>query len=157
MSNSPERREIRFATLDEAVADAEQLASGEVRTTGNHSFGQILRHLALTKDLCMGKVTGPPIPWYMRLMIPIMRPMLLNDKPLKPGFKLPAKGEKFFWPDRELDVQEALAHFKGSVKEYNAMATLPKHPVFGNLTREQNESMNCRHCALHLSFVHPVT
>ena len=51
MNTTPQRRELSFTTLDEAVADATRLASGTVRTTGNHSFGQILEHLARTHDM----------------------------------------------------------------------------------------------------------
>ncbi len=155
MADDPERRELRFSNLDEVVADAEQLASGDVRTTGNHTFGQILEHLARTHDMTTGRLEAPRPPWFMRLMIPLMKPMLINDKPVKPGFKLPAKAEGVFWPDQEFEVSEALAHLKESVEHYKSHGPMPKHPMFGNLTRQQNDSLNCRHAALHLSFVHP--
>ena len=151
-----ERRELNFKSLDEVVEEAERLAAGEVKTTGNHSFGQILEHLARTHDMCTGKLEAPKPPWFMRLMIPFMKPMILKDEPLKAGFKLPPKGEAFFWPDQEFDVQEALTHLKESVDNYKKNGPLPKHPMFGAMTREQNDSMNCRHADLHLSFVHPV-
>jgi len=142
--------------MDELVAEAERLASGEVRTTGNHSFGQILEHLARTHDMTTGKLEAPAPPWYMRMMIPVIKLMMINDKPVKAGFKLPAKSEAFFWPEQEFDVQEALTHLKESVEHYKAKGPLPKHPMFGKLTRAENEGLNCRHGALHLSFVHPV-
>ncbi len=103
----PERRELQFDNLDEVVVEAERLASGQVRTTGRHSFGQILEHLARTHDMTTGRLQTPRPPWYMRLMIPLMKPMLLNDKPLKPGFKLPQKSEAVFWPNQELEVATA--------------------------------------------------
>ena len=64
MSSTPERRELSFASLNDVVAEAERLASGEVRTTGNHSFGQILEHLARTHDLTTGKLEGPRPPHF---------------------------------------------------------------------------------------------
>ena len=155
MADDPERRDLRFSNLDEVIADAEQLASGEVRTTGNHTFGQILEHLARTHDMTTGRLEAPSPPWFMRLLIPLMKPMLINDKPVKPGFKLPAKAEGVFWPDQEFEVNEALAHLKESVEHYKSQGPMPKHPMFGKLTRQQNDSLNCRHAALHLSFVHP--
>ncbi len=150
----PERRELQFDNLDEVVVEAERLASGQVRTTGRHSFGQILEHLARTHDMTTGRLQTPRPPWYMRLMIPLMKPMLLNDKPLKPGFKLPQKSEAVFWPNQELEVATALAHLKESIAHYQAQGPLPKHPMFGSLTRQQNDQLNCRHAALHLGFVH---
>ncbi len=81
--------------------------------------------------------------------------MLLKDKPLKPGVKLPKKGESFFWPEQEFDVAKTIAYLKESVDTYNANGPLEIHPVFGKITLEQNINHNCRHAALHLSFVHP--
>lgn len=154
MSETPERRELNFQTLDDAVADAEQLASGNIRTTGNHSFGQILEHLAKTHDMACGKITGPKPPWYMRLMMPFMKGMILNG-PVKPGFKLPPKAEEFFWPEGEVDVQQALNHLRESVKDYNERGPLEIHPMFGKVPRDKITRLNVNHCALHLSFVHP--
>ena len=50
MTANPERRVLTFQSLDEVIADAERLAAGKVRTTGSHTFGQILNHLALSQD-----------------------------------------------------------------------------------------------------------
>ena len=155
MTGSSDRRELSFNSLADAVAEVERLASGEVRTTGNHSFGQIIEHLALSLDVGAGRLTAPKPPFFMKLMMPLIRRMVLNDKPLEPGVKLPAQGEAFFWPDKEFNVSEALDHLKDSVSHYQKHGPLEKHPFFGNLTREQSEDLNIRHAALHLSFVHP--
>ncbi len=154
MAEKSERRELVFNSLDEAVADAERLAAGEVRTVGNHSFGQILEHLARTHDMASGKTAGPKMPWHMRMMMPLMKNSILNG-PVKPGFKLPAKAEAYFWPDQEFDVQEALQHLRESVENYNKNGPLPVHPVFGKATKEQIDRLNRQHCAMHLSHVHP--
>lgn len=154
MADTPKRRELKFDSLDDAVADATQLASGEVRTTGKHTFGQIIKHLAITHDMATGKTVGPRLPFYMRLIMPLIRNSILNG-PVKPGFKLPSAAETFFWPDGDVDVQEALTHLRESVENYNANGPLAVHPVFGKATREQVDRLNIKHCAMHLSFVHP--
>ena len=154
--NQPERRELAFKDLDEVVPEAQRLASGEVRTTGNHSFGQILEHLARTHDMVMGKVEGPSPPWYMKIMMVFMKGMILKDKPLSPGFKLPKDAEAFFWPNQEFDVPQALSHLKESIETYQTSGPLAKHPIFGTITPEQSLKLNCRHAAMHFSFVHPV-
>ena len=51
MAAEVERRQLHFSSLDEAAADAEALAGGEVMTSGNYSFGQIMEHLARTIDV----------------------------------------------------------------------------------------------------------
>lgn len=154
MADGRERRELSFNSLDEVVAEAERLAGGEVRTTGNHTFAQILEHLARTHDMATGKIQPPKMPWIMRMLMPLMRKRIFSG-PVQPGIKLPAEAEAMFWP-AEVDVQEALAHLKASVENYNTNGPLPVHPIFGKATREQNDRLNCGHCAMHLSFVHPV-
>ena len=155
MAENSERRELTFQSLDEVVADAETLAAGEVRTTGAHTFGQILNHLTLSQDLCTGRITGPKPPFLMKLMMPLMKRMVINPRPLKPGVRLPAKSESFFWPDQDFDVSEALQKLRESTDYYKANGPLEVHPFFGRLTREEADQLNCRHAALHLSFVHP--
>ena len=154
MANSPERRELSFGSLDEALTDAEQLAKGNVRTTGNHSFAEILEHLALTHDLSCGKIVGPRPSFMMRMMMPFIKGSILKG-PAKPGFNLPAKMEEFFWPAGVNDLQAALAHLKASVENYNSNGPLEVHPMFGKATSDQINNLNCCHCAMHLSFVHP--
>lgn len=86
--------------------------------------------------------------------MPLMRRMVINSKPLKPGIKLPAAGEAFFWPDKEFDVAESVSYFKDSVEHYKTHGPLEVHPFFGRVAKEGIDELNCRHAALHLSFVH---
>ena len=156
MADKPERRDLSFKSLDEAVADVEKLAAGEVRTTGNHSFAEILKHLAISNNMSTGRIEAPRPPFFIRLIMPVMKRFILNTTP-KPGFKLPQKSENFFWPGGDIDLQEAVAEFKDSVEHYNSNGPLDVHPMFGRATREQIDRLNTGHCAMHLSFVHPVT
>lgn len=64
-------------------------------------------------------------------------------------------GEAFSWPDKQIDVSAGLQSFKEAVEYYNSSGPLEKHPFFGRLTRRESDELNCRHAALHLSFVHP--
>ena len=127
MSNVSERRELNFQNLDEVLADVERLAAGQPRTTGNHSFGQILNHLTLSQDVSTGRAQAPPTPLFMKLMMPLMKRMVISSKPLKPGVKLPAKGEAFFWPDKEFDVPATLGQFNSSD---SARVSFPKNGCF---------------------------
>ncbi|MFK8114978.1 MAG: DUF1569 domain-containing protein [Rubripirellula sp.] len=154
MAAAVDRRELTFQSIDEVAAEVERLASGEVRTTGNHSFGQILNHLTLSQDVSTGRAVPPPPPFFMKLMMPLMRKMVINSKPLKPGVKLPASGESFFWPDKDFDLPTALQAFRDSVSNYKSDGPVEVHPFFGKLTREECDQLNCRHAALHLGFVH---
>jgi hypothetical protein len=42
-----DRRKLRFETLDDLLADARQVATGEVTMLGNWTLAQILGHLAI--------------------------------------------------------------------------------------------------------------
>ena len=154
MSDS-DRRELNFTSLDEVMAEAERLASGDVRTVGNHTFGEILNHLALSQDSSSGRLVPPRPPFMMRLMMPLIKRMVIGSKPLKPGIKLPPKAESFFWPNEDISAKEGLARLKDSTDYYKANGPVEVHPVFGKLTREESDQLNCRHAALHLGFVHP--
>ena len=152
--SQPERRELEFNSFDAIIADVEQLASGEVKTSGKHSFAEIVRHLALTNDMASGRIQAPQPPLMMRLILPFIRSSILNG-PIKPGIKLPKKSEAFFWPDAEVSLSDAVAHLKESVEHYTAKGPLPVHPVFGKATRDQIDGVTLRHAAMHLSFAHP--
>lgn len=154
MNSQSTPRELSFSHLDEVVAEAERLASGEVHTIGQHTFGQILHHLAVSQDVSTGRVTAPSPPFFMKLMMPLIRRSVINNKPLKPGVKLPEKAESFFWPDQDFEVTEALQKYKDSTAYYKANGPLDIHPVFGKLTRQEADQLNCQHAALHLGFVH---
>ncbi len=156
MPEKPKRRKIHFDSIDQAVADAEQLAAGEVETTGHYSYGQILEHLARTMDTLTGEIVPPPVPLPLRLAARAIRPLLIS-RPFQPGIKLPAKSQSILWPSEEVDVETGLKHWKAAVDRYKKTDPLLPHPAFGKMSRRQHDQVQCRHSELHLSFVHPKT
>lgn len=149
-----DRRELSYSSWDEVVSDVERLASGSYRTTGNHSFAKIVNHLAITNEMLVGNVVPPKLPWYFRMLMPLMRSRILEG-PVKPGFKLPnERMQQFFWSENELDLGEAIRQFKRSVDEYQSKGPLSVHPIFGKATADQILAVSLKHAAMHLSFVH---
>lgn len=155
MVDVTERRELSFSDFDAVLEEVDRLASGEVRTVGNHTFGEILNHLAISHDVSAGRLQAPPPPLFVRLLMPLIRRTVIHSKPLKPGFKLPASGESFFWPAGEFETSSSVARFKESVEYFRTNGPLEKHPFFGKLTSAECNQLQCRHAALHLGFVHP--
>ena len=155
MTESPKRRELHFETLDEALAEAERLTNGEVETTGRYSYGQILDHLAKTMDTVTGDLVPPPAPLPLRLAVRMVRPIMIK-RTLPSGFKLPSKSQSLLWSTDDVDVPTGLQRWKKSIDRYKTCELQP-HPVFGKMTREQHDQIQCRHAELHLSFVHPLT
>lgn len=149
------RREISFSSMEEVISDIETLASSEHETTGSHSFGKIVQHLATTNEMIVGNITPPKLPWYMRMAMPFLKNGILNN-PVEPGFKLPNKSmQEFFWSQSDVDLNEAIENFRTSVKAYKDKGPLPVHPIFGKATKEQVDQLTLSHAAMHLSFVHP--
>ena len=150
-----QRRELAFENLDAALDDVRELAAGEVQVTGGHTFAEIVRHRALTNNMVTGKIKPPTLPWYMRLAMPFIRSSILNGD-VKPGFKLPAKMESYFWSTESVEIEEAIEQLSASIENYKNNGPLEIHPVFGRATREQVDQLTLKHAAMHLSFVRRV-
>ena len=151
-----ERREIRFESLDDLLADAEKLASGEVRTVGNWTLGQILEHLA---QAMISSIDGTDMkfPWLMKKIIRLFvnKDKMLN-KTVPAGFKIPKKGEPQFSPSPDVSTEDGLASLRAAVQRCQTEEARAEHPVFGELSREQWDKFQLRHAELHLSFAIPV-
>ncbi len=154
MTVKPKRRKIRFDSIEEAVADAERLAAGEVETTGHYSFGQILDHLARAMDTITGELVPPRVALPLRLAARLIRGPLIATS-FRPGFKLPPKAQSVLWSSEPIDVATGLKNWKASIERYQRTEPLLPHPVFGNMSRHKHNQVQCRHSELHLSFVHP--
>lgn len=147
------RRTVHYNDLDEFVADAEQLAAGEVRTIGNWTYGQILQHLG-DAFKCTVDGYGFKAPWIARYLIaPLVKNQVLSC-PMRPGFKLPASAKSLL-PQGEIAVSQALRFVKEMMTRYRTEAHPHPHPFLGYLAEQEWESLHLRHTALHMSFVHP--
>lgn len=154
MTEKPKRRKLHFDTLDDALAETERLAEGEVETTGRYSYGQILDHMAKVTDTVTGELVLPPAPLPLRIAIRMARPIMIRNT-LPAGFKLPSKTQSVLWSSEDVDVATGLQRWKEAIDRYKN-GELQPHPVFGKMTREQHDQIQCRHAELHLSFVHPL-
>ncbi len=147
------RREVHYNSYDEQLADAERLAGMKVRTLGNWSFGQIMRHIALSID-CMidGAPFGFPAPiqWVMRLL---MKKKMLAGK-MSPGFKLPKKASQLL--PEPATTEEGLAEYRAAIERAKTESRRAPHGGFGHLTKEEHDIFQLRHAEMHMSFVVPV-
>lgn len=146
------RREVHYDTFDDALADAERLASGEVQTQGNWSYGQILRHLAVAVDTMIDGAPFKlplPIQFVMRL---IMKKRMLT-KPLSPGFKLPKKAAMLV--PEETSVEEGMELFRAAIQRVKTETERAPHPGFGVMGPGEWDQFQLRHFEMHMSFVRP--
>src|SRR5574342_33702 len=84
-----QRRQLRFESLDDILAEVERLASSKnIRAVGNWTSGQVLQHLAATMN---GSIDGFPtfVPAPVRLLLRLFMKRRFLTRPMPPGFQLP--------------------------------------------------------------------
>jgi hypothetical protein len=153
-----QRRRLRFATLDEAVRDAEQLSAGGYEKAGNWDLTQCCHHLAV--------LMGWPIDGFPPFRFPRNVGVWLLKKTVAPGWlrRVLTTG---VWPagtptdERTLtppggDEAEAVAELRRAVGRLLAHAgPFKESPLFGMLDKETLVKLHCLHTAHHLSFLVP--
>jgi hypothetical protein len=153
-----DRRKLRFESLDEAVRDAEALVvaerRGTLRGTGNWQLGQTLGHLAYWASCPFdGYPDLPRPPWFVRLLMPLMRKSFLNER-MPTGVVLRGVPGGTFGIDA-MSPEEGLAKMRAAFDRMAKVAPTRENPIFVNMTHEDWIKLNLRHAELHLSFLHP--
>lgn len=159
MSTQAGRRELQFASLEEAVADARKLLASGYARAGNWNLAQVSLHLA---DWLRYPVEGyPRSPLAIRMMLAVMRVALGRrmlqkylssrsfpaGKPTMPATVHPA-GEK-----TDAEAVEVLARAVERFQRHHG----PWHdsPLFGRMSGDEHRAMQLVHCAHHLGFLSP--
>ncbi len=148
------RRTLKFASIDEVLADVDRLASyKEVRALGNWSSGQVVQHLAMTmKNSIDGFESFVPAP--MRLFLRLVMKRRFLTRPMPAGFKLPARATSML--PAAISFDEAVKNFREAHARLKAESRRAPHPAFGPMTIAEWNQIHCRHSELHLSFLVPV-
>jgi hypothetical protein len=149
-----ERRQLRFKSLDEALAEEERLASaqrqGTLRCLGNWSPAQNLNHLASWVDYSFDGVPFR-VPFIAKLFMKPLKNRMLY-KPMRAGSRIPKLPLGTVGQD-PIPFDEADAKFR---KNFTRLKTeIPKLPnaLLGPLTHDQWINLHLRHAELHLSFM----
>ena len=154
-----ERRKLNFATLDEVVADAENLLAQGYDKAGNWDLAQVCGHLA---EWMRFPVEGfPKLPLLLRPMFRLMRMTVgksMRAKILAEGFATGVRTMPQTVPPPGGDPAAAVAKLKEAAERFQAY-TGPIHPspLFGAMNKEDARQLQLRHCAHHLSFLVPHT
>ncbi len=154
-----ERRELRFATMDDMLAEAERLAAApQVELVGNWSLGQILEHVALAIEKAIDGTAGQA-PWYMRLMMKFVGPSMLRrleTGTVPSGFRMPKSLQGDFLPANNVTTEDGLDHLRRAVERWKAEDRRATHVAFGSITSEQHDLVQRRHAEMHFSHVIPL-
>jgi hypothetical protein len=152
-----DRRQLRFAALEDAVRDAEALAEAErrgtLRSVGNWTLGQAIGHVAFWARAPFEGYAGmPQPPWVVRFVARMFKSPLLNKK-LPAGGRIPSAPEGTYGVER-MGTDEALAQLRTAFDRLARESPTVPNMVLGELTHEEWIKLNLRHAELHLSFFH---
>lgn len=149
-------RVLKLATLDDLLCELDAIESadraGTLRTCGNWSAGKILGHLSSWIDYAYDGFPSLPPAWVIPLFR-LMKPVLMKDRPLRPGMRIPGTTEGTHGVD-EMTTQEGLVRLRASIERLRARIP-DSHPLFGVLARQEWERMHLNHAVLHLGFISP--
>ncbi|MCB9849196.1 MAG: DUF1569 domain-containing protein [Phycisphaerales bacterium] len=152
-----DRRELRFASVDELRAEIDRIVAadnaGTLRCAGNWSAGQVFNHLAAWINYAY---EGYPIklPWLIRLMVRLKRSQVIHNA-MTPGIWMPglSAGTTATEPVPTDEAAESLR--RALVRLQSDEAAPYKHAAFGKLSHADRIALNLRHAELHMSFLHP--
>jgi hypothetical protein len=148
------RRQVRYDSYDDLLRDAERLSTGNVRTLGNWSYGQILEHLSRAMNAAIDGA-GFQIPWFVRVAARLFVKNRALKGPMAPGFKLPVQAAKALVPEQSLDNQAALAMLRQAVHRLTHDTHRVPNVVFGELSLDEWDQLLLRHAEMHMSFLVP--
>jgi hypothetical protein len=158
MANSIERRKLRFASLDEAIADADQLlatdSAGKLRHTGNWDLGQTFGHIATWTEFAFnGYPPEVKAPLPIRLILRAVRSRILN-KGMITGARIGKHPDGTLGTEK-IDARAGADRLRSAFTLLKSQCPTLVNPVFGMMTHEQWIQLNLRHAELHLSFQIP--
>ncbi len=153
-----DRRPLRFASIDEAIAEARRVAeadaAGRLGVLGNWSLGRILGHLAFWANAPFDgypELRRPPAP--LRMLIRLMKGRFLEGS-LPPGFRIPGTAEGTLGTE-DLSTGEGLERLVAAFTRLRDQDPRAVNPVLGPLRHEEWIKINLRHAELHLGYAVP--
>jgi hypothetical protein len=150
------RRKLRFATVEDALADVNALVAaqraGTLQSLGNWTLGQALGHLAMWITFAYD---GTPItpPLWARLLMRLGKKKFMYGS-LPAGFRIPRiKGGTLGIEPISLD--EGVDRYRRAMQWLQSECPALPNPAFGRLTHDEWIALHLRHAELHLSFFQP--
>lgn len=152
-----DRRELRFATLEEAVRDAEALAAadadGRLRRVGNWSLGEAVTHVAFWANAPFdGYPPDLKVPWLMKFLMKFLRGGIFKNG-MKPGIRMPNVPDGTFGAE-DVPAGEAVERLRSAFARIDEACPPDPSPLFGKMSHDQWRQLNLRHAELHFGFYH---
>ena len=147
MADSSDRRDLNEPEVYEEVRGRiETLEPDATPEWGEMNVAQMLAHCVEVQKV-MNDGPLEDTPWYLRLAGPLLKPLLLADRPFRPS--LPTHPQYEIGPDRDFETEkrrllEALAAFRA-----RGRAGID-HPILGRLSPEETGWGAYKHLDHHL-------
>lgn len=154
------RRDVHFSSFEEVSAEMDRLEAsldaGTLTTTGNWTPGQNFEHLGKFLEFAYDGFptkAPPPVRWIGRLMF--KKKATQTEEPIPSGFKLPRQASALL-PRDDITDRDGLAYLRAQIARVQHGETMTQtSPLLGKLTHEEWVTLQRKHMALHLSFLHP--
>lgn len=154
-----QRRNLRFGSLAEVIAEAERIAAadraGNLTRLGNWTPGQILSHLAAWASYPYDgypSELGKP-PWIIKVILKLKKKQFLNGS-LPQGVRIPKTKHGTFGMD-DVTTDEGLARLKKALNRLDAAPPSTPNVIFGPISHDEWRRLNMRHAELHMGFLKP--
>lgn len=146
-----DRRNVKFASVDEILADAEALHRDGYEQLGNWTLGQNCEHLGIAMQMC---VKGFPMkaPLWIRVMRPLIRRSIAKNG-MPQG--IPLKGDLEALVPKCQSDEEGLAIMREAMALMKSTDTRHPSPVIGPLDVAGWDRFHCQHAELHLGYLKP--
>lgn len=149
------RRELRFDSFDDVLADAEQVTFQPHHTLGNWTAAENLDHMAIPIEWATdGYPAGMSAPLFFKVVGPMLKGRFLK-KGFPAGIEPPPTMAGFGTPRENISLEDAMQRLRTAIERFKANGTIEKNLLVGRMSKPQWEQFNCRHCELHLSFIVP--
>ena len=149
------RRELDLTSLDAVVAEAQSLHRTGYTKGGQWDLGQVCTHIGgPLHGVAEGTVGKVKPPWFVKLLVRVLlvKCRALRTRRIRSGVRIP----QHMVPPAGLDEAKAIADLAAAAKSYQAyQGTMPKHPLFGALTRQEWDELIVIHASHHLGFLYP--
>jgi hypothetical protein len=152
-----ERRKLSFGSLDEVVADVENLLARGYERAGNWDLAQVVGHVAEWMRYPIDGFPKPPI--FIRPILWLMKVTAgkrMRDTILAEGFTPGGRTMPQTVPPPGGDEAAAITKLKSAVASWQRHSgEVYPSPLFGAMSKETALQLQLRHAAHHLSFLIP--
>ncbi|MGV3485297.1 MAG: DUF1569 domain-containing protein [Planctomycetaceae bacterium] len=150
------RRMLRFASIDELLAELERIEAadrrGTLRTMGHWTAGQILAHLAAWIEYAYEGYPVKPPPFFVRWILRRMLRKILRDG-MRPGVRIPGVQGGTTGAD-EMQTREAAQRLRNALQRLASREPARfASPAFGEMSDDDRIQLTLRHAELHLSYL----